>query len=76
MQSLARSAVAVYTLAVAAIILLEIYHPGDNMTMIGHIVLLATQVLGVIRSSQNGQRLGTLEDAINGQTTERAERED
>lgn len=71
MSSLVRSALIVYALAVVMIAALIFIQPGDNMTMIGHIVLLATTVLGVIRSSQNGRRLTELHDAVNGQTTER-----
>ena len=74
MPSLVRPALIVYALAVVMIAVLLFVHPGDNMTGIGHIVLLATTVLGIIRSSQNSRRLDALHDAVNGQATERVSR--
>lgn len=71
MQStMVRLAVIMTALMIGAIVALEVFHPGDNSIAIGHILTIGipttAALLGLVRSSQNGQRLGDLHEAING----------
>lgn len=71
MQSVTLPAIAIAALIIGGIVVLELFGTGDHNTAIGHIIAIGLVLINIVRSSQNGQRLGTLENAINGQTTER-----
>lgn len=70
MQSMTRLAVVMTALMIGAIVALEVFHPGDNSIAIGHILTIGipttAALLGLVRSSQNGQRLDDLHEAVNG----------
>jgi hypothetical protein len=70
MQSMTAPAIAIAALIIGAIVVLELAG-GDHNTAIGHIIAIGLLLINIARSSQNGQRLGDLHDAINGQTIER-----
>ena len=78
MQStMVRLAVVMTALMIGAIVALEVLHPGDNSIAIGHILTIGipttAALLGLVRSTQNNQRLEDLHEAVNGRMDQQLE---
>ena len=70
MQSVTAPAIAIAALIIGGIVALELFGTGDHNTAIGHIIAIGLLLINIVRSSQNGQRLGDLHEAINGRMDE------
>jgi len=73
MQSVTAPAIAIAALIIGGIVALELFGTGDHNTAIGHIIAIGLVLINIVRSSQNGQRLGDLHEAINGRMDEQLE---
>lgn len=78
MQStMIRLAVVMAALMIGAIVALEVFRPGDNSVVIGHILTIGipttAALLSFIRSTETKQRVGELHEAVNGRMSEQLE---
>lgn len=57
-------------LMIFAIVILEIFHAGDNSVAIGHVLTIGIPttmgLLGLLRSNDNGEKLKDIHTQLNG----------